>query len=51
MKGIIVDIRNEANGALDTVTKSGNRLIAMLEEILSEKAIAEKSRFWQMNMA
>lgn len=44
MKGIIVNIRNEANGALETVTKSGNRLIAMLEEILSEKAVAEKKQ-------
>ena len=51
MRGIIVNIRNEADGTLETVTKSGNRLIAMLEEILSKKAVKEKSRFWQMNMA
>lgn len=44
MKGIIVNIRNEANGTLENVTKSGNRLIAMLEEILSKKTVAEKKQ-------
>lgn len=44
MKGIIVNIRKEADGTLEAVTKSGNKLIAMLEEILSEKAVAEKKQ-------
>ena len=44
MKGIIVNIRNEADCTLETVRKSGNRLIAMLEDILSEKTVAEKKQ-------
>lgn len=44
MRGIIVNIRNEADDTLETVTKSGNRLIAMLEEILSKKTVAEKKQ-------
>lgn len=44
MKGIIVNIRNEEDAALETVAKSENRLIAMLEEILSEKDVAEKKQ-------
>lgn len=44
MKGIIVNIRNKEDGTLEAVMKSGNRLIAMLEEILSEKTVVEKKQ-------
>ena len=44
IKGIIVNIRNEAADTLETTPKSGNRLIAMLEEILSKKTVVEKKQ-------
>ncbi|MCM1190097.1 MAG: hypothetical protein NC541_12470 [bacterium] len=45
MKAIIVNIRNGKNcGAGETVKKSQNKLIAMLEELVSEKGAAEKKR-------
>lgn len=42
MKGIIVNIRNGENIDLETVKKSKNKLIAMLEELLSRKGVTEK---------
>lgn len=44
IKGIIVNIRNEAADTLEITPKSGNRLIAMLEEILSKKTVVEKKQ-------
>ena len=44
IKGIIVNIRNEAADTLETTPKSANRLIAMLEEILSKKTVVEKKQ-------
>ena len=45
MKGIIVNIRNgENNNSREVMKKSQNALIAMLEELLSEKDAAEKKR-------
>jgi len=45
MKGIIVNIRNVENpGFEEAVKKSENVLIAMLEELFSEKDAAEKKR-------
>lgn len=44
IKEIIVNIRNEAADTLETTPKSGNRLIAMLEEILSKKTVVEKKQ-------
>ncbi len=42
MKGIIVNIRNWDNIDFETVKKSRNKLIAMLEELLSRKDVARK---------
>lgn len=42
MKGIIVNIRNREDSTSDTVKKSRNKLIAMLEELLSRKDVAKK---------
>ena len=45
MKGIIINIRNgENNNSREVMKKSQNALIAMLEELLSEKDAAEKKR-------
>jgi len=45
MKGIIVNIRNrKAYHPEETIKKSKHILIAMLEELLSEKDAAEKKR-------
>ena len=45
MKGIIINIRNgENNNSGEVMKKSQNTLIAMLEELLSEKDAAEKKR-------
>lgn len=45
MKGIIVNIRNEGNhNSGEGIKKSQNALIAMLEELLSEKNAMEKKR-------
>ena len=45
MKGIIVNIRNgENNNSGEVMKKSQNALIALLEELLSEKDAAEKKR-------
>ena len=45
MKGIIVNIRNGKNNSSgEAVKKSQNVLIAMLEELVSEKDAAEKKR-------
>ena len=43
MKGIIVNIRNGENIAPDTIKKSKNKLIAMLEELLSRKDVVCKN--------
>lgn len=42
MKGIIVNIRNDETIASDKIKKSKNKLIAMLEELLSRKDVAKK---------
>lgn len=42
MKGIIVNIRNGENIAPEMIKKSRNKLIAMLEELLSRKDIVKK---------
>ncbi len=45
MKGIIVNIRNDEDKRLgDSIRKSQNVLIAMLEELLSGKDVVEKKR-------
>ena len=45
MKGIIVNIRSRGNNSSgEAIKKSQNVLIAMLEELLSEKDAAEKKR-------
>ena len=45
MKGIIVNIRNgKYDGSGETIKKSSNALIAMLEELVSEKNVLEKKR-------
>lgn len=42
MKGIIVNLRNGEDIAPENIKKSGNKLIAMLEELFSGKGVAEK---------
>lgn len=42
MKGIIVNIRNRENIDSETIKKSKNKLIAMLEELLSRKNVVKK---------
>lgn len=45
MKGIIVNIRNDEDKRLgDSIRKSQNVLIAMLEELFSGKDVVEKKR-------
>lgn len=45
MKGVIVNIRNgQYDGSRETVKRSTNVLIAMLEELVSEKNMVEKKR-------
>lgn len=42
MKGIVVNIRNGENIDTETIKKSRNKLIAMLEELLSRKDLVNK---------